>query len=98
MLLLAPPITPVVVKVVGAPTKEVGVVDILLSSLGIIGLILVGSLLLGLGLGALFIWFKHRVPDNPFNGEPEKISHLDLGPVTRTAGPSTDREAVTPSR
>ncbi len=86
------------VKVVGSPTREVGVVDILLSSLGITGLLLVGSLLLGLLLGALFIWFKHRVPGNPLNGEPEHASNLNLSAVSTVGRHAEDREPVPGSR
>jgi hypothetical protein len=74
---------PVIVKEVGAFTREVGVADVVLQSLGLTGLILIGSLLLGLLLGALFIWFKIRVPDNPLNGQAERISCLHLDSIGR---------------
>jgi hypothetical protein len=35
------PVTPVMVKIVGAPTQEVGVVDILVSGLGLTGVLLI---------------------------------------------------------
>jgi hypothetical protein len=54
------PITPIVVKVSGEYPKDIGVIDIIFGALGITGLILAGSLLLGLLLGALFIWFRNR--------------------------------------
>jgi hypothetical protein len=63
------PVTPVIVKIVGAPARELGVVDVLLQSLGLTALLLLGSLLLGLALGGLFIWYRRRNPDNPLNGE-----------------------------
>ncbi len=52
--------TPVIIKVVPPPTAEVTVVDIIASSLGLTGAILIGSLALGGLLGALFIWFSRR--------------------------------------
>jgi ABC-type Fe3+ transport system permease subunit len=64
-----PPLTPVIVKVVPAPTKEIEVIDLLLGSFGIVGLVLFGSALLGLALGWLFIRYRKRqdamAPDEP---------------------------------
>jgi hypothetical protein len=60
------PLTPIVVKVVGEPPKDIGVIDIIFGSLGITGLMLVGSFLLGLLLGVVFIWWRKRmVGDEP---------------------------------
>ncbi len=72
------PVTPVIVKVVGAPTKELGVVDVLLQSLGLTALLLLGSLLLGLALAGLFIWYRRHNPDNPLNGETSGRYRFDL--------------------
>jgi hypothetical protein len=72
------PVTPVIVKVVGAPAKELGVVDVILKSLGLTGLILLASLVLGVLLGGLFIWFRNRHPLNPFNGEATGRYRFDL--------------------
>ena len=54
------PVTPVIVKVVPAPTPELGVVDVLVQALGLTGLLLLGSFLLGAILGAIFIWYRRR--------------------------------------
>ncbi|HSK10576.1 MAG TPA: hypothetical protein VK911_13435 [Vicinamibacterales bacterium] len=43
-----------------APAREIGVVDILVGSLGITGLLLLGSLLLGFGLAAVLFWARQR--------------------------------------
>lgn len=60
------PVTPIVVKVVGEPPKDIGVIDIIFGSLGITGLMLIGSAVLGVALGVLFIWIRKRwTPDEP---------------------------------
>lgn len=60
MLAVLQPTTPIIVKVVGEPPKDIGVIDIIFGSLGITGLILVGSALLGLLLGVVFIYIRKR--------------------------------------
>lgn len=55
------PLTPIIVKVAGEPPKDIGVIDIIFGSLGITGLILVGSALLGLLLGIVIILVKKRL-------------------------------------
>lgn len=65
----AQPLTPVIVRMVDQPTKEISVADILMGSLGITGIFLIGAALLGLVLGGLFILFRRwqasRDADNP---------------------------------
>ena len=58
------PATPIIVKVVGEQPKDIGVIDIIFGSLGITGLMLVGSGVLGLLLGILFIWLRKRAGAN----------------------------------
>jgi hypothetical protein len=58
--LASQPMTPVIVKIVQEPAKEISVADILLGSVGITALFLIGAALLGFLLGGLFIWFRHR--------------------------------------
>ncbi len=79
MFLAALQVTPVIVRTVHAPTKEISMADLILSGLGVTGLILLGSLLIGLGVGAVFIWFKHRHPENPLNGQASHTHGLHLG-------------------
>lgn len=57
---LLQPLSPIIVQVEGEPPQDIGVIDIIFGSLGITGLILVGSLLLGLALGGLLIWIQKR--------------------------------------
>ena len=60
---LVPAIEPIIVKVVHTPaTPELGFGAILAQALGLTGLTLIASLLLGLLLGALFIWMRTRRP------------------------------------
>lgn len=49
------------VKVVGETPKDIGVIDIIFGSLGITGLMLIGSAVLGIGVGVLFIWIRRRL-------------------------------------
>jgi hypothetical protein len=49
------PITPVIIKVVPAPTPEVSVVSIMVDALGLTGLIAIASLVVGLVFGVLLI-------------------------------------------
>lgn len=59
MLALAvQPMTPVIVKIIEKPTKEISMADILMGSAGITILFLVGAALLGFGLGGLFILYR----------------------------------------
>lgn len=55
------PVTPIIVKITGEPPKDIGVIDIIFGSLGITGLILVGSALLGVLLGAVIILIRKRL-------------------------------------
>jgi hypothetical protein len=76
------PVTPVIVKVVGAPTKQLGVVDVLLESLGLTALLLIGSLLLGVVLAVAFIWYRRHNPDNALNGEAAGRYRFDLNSLS----------------
>ena len=49
------PLTPIIVKVVSDPTPQVSVVDVLVDALGLTGLILAGSFVLGGVVGVLLI-------------------------------------------
>ena len=58
MLQPVQPMTPIIVRVMEAPTKEISVADILMGSVGITGLFLIGAALLGFLLGGGFIAFR----------------------------------------
>jgi ABC-type dipeptide/oligopeptide/nickel transport system permease component len=49
------PVTPVIVKIVSAPTPQVSVVDIMVDALGLTGLIAIASLVVGGVLGVMLI-------------------------------------------
>jgi len=61
------PVTPVIVKVVSDPTPQVSVVDVLVDALGLTGVIVGGSFVLGGVVGLLLIaysrWRTERSPD-----------------------------------
>lgn len=75
-----PPSTPIVVRVVEEPLRGFGLGDVLLSAIGISGVIFLGALLLGLVLGGLFIWVQKLRS----RGRPDETSfeaqHLRLTP------------------
>jgi len=52
------PVTPVIVKVVSDPTPQVTVVDVLVDALGLTGVIVAGSFVLGGIVGLLLIAFS----------------------------------------
>lgn len=85
-MILGQPVTPVLIKEVGAPTPQVGVADVLINSFGIVGLMLLGALVGGLVVGALFVLLKHWKPENPLNGQDSR-SYFDFGPVSRDDRP-----------
>ncbi len=86
LLLSVPQVAPTIVRVVKEPaTKELSVVDLILSGLGLTGLILVAAVIIGGMLGALFIWFKTIRPMNPLNGQASQTHglHLDITSDTK---------------
>lgn len=61
-------VTPVVQIPAAPPSQDVGVADVLLGSIALIGAIIVAALLVGLVTGGLFIsyrkWRERRMPDS----------------------------------
>ena len=55
------PLTPIIVQVVDAPAKEIGVIDILMGSLGITGILLLGSALFGVLVAGVIFWIRRRL-------------------------------------
>ena len=54
----AQPYTPLIVRVIEQPAKEISVADILMGSVGITALFLLGAAVLGFLLGGGFILFR----------------------------------------
>jgi len=55
---LIQPVTPVIIKIVSEPTPQVTVVDVLVDALGLTGVIVAGSFLLGGVVGLLLILYS----------------------------------------
>jgi len=66
------------VRIVGAPTEEVNVVDILVGGLGLTGVLLLGAALLGLIVGGLLVAYKRWRPSNSLNGQTADSCSLNL--------------------
>jgi len=56
-VLLQQPVTPVV-QIADAPTKDVGVADVLIGSFGLVGVLSLLALLVGLAAGGAFIVYR----------------------------------------
>lgn len=79
---LDPSAPPIIVRVVQQePTTGFGLADVLIRALGLTGVLLVGSAVFGLLLGAVFIWF--RIIRAKAHGEdPGRTVELGLTPPT----------------
>jgi len=82
------PVTPLIVKIVDAPTQEIGVADVLVKSFGIVGLLLLGAVVCGAVLGGLLVLLKLWRPDNALNGQVAR-SYFDIDAI-RSGDSSTD--------
>jgi hypothetical protein len=77
------PVTPVIVKVVPEATPQVTVVDVIVDTLGLVGVIAAGSLVLGGVLGAALIGFKHWREKRAGGSLPSEHTALDLSSPSR---------------
>jgi len=77
------PLTPIIIKVVPAPTPEVGVGDILLGSLGLTGVIVVLSFMIGVVLGGLLIAYSRRRANRRRDNDDSDATRLDLSSPSR---------------
>lgn len=72
------PVTPIIVKVVSDPTPQVTVVDVLVDALGLTGVIVAGSFVLGGVVGILLIAYSRwKIARSGENGSTDHTS-LDL--------------------
>ena len=63
---------------VGPITRETGVADVLLGSIGIVAVAVIGSLILGAVLGAVLVFVKHRLGwGGPDRDSEDHISLVD---------------------
>jgi hypothetical protein len=69
-----------IVQVVEQPSREISVADILLGSVGIVGLALVAAAVVGVIAGGLLILFKRFRPGNHLNGQDADETVLRLNP------------------
>ena len=50
--------TPIIVRMIDKPAKEISIADVLMGSVGLTGIFLIGAALLGLALGGMFILYR----------------------------------------
>jgi ABC-type dipeptide/oligopeptide/nickel transport system permease component len=72
------PLTPVIVKVVSDPTPQVTVVDVLVDALGLTGLIVAGSFVLGGVVGVLLIAYSRWKAERSDRAGATDHTSLDL--------------------
>jgi hypothetical protein len=77
------PVTPVIIKVVSEPTPQVTVVDVLVDSLGLTGVIVLGSLLLGGLVGFLMIAYSRWKAARSDEAATTDHTSLDLSSPSR---------------
>jgi hypothetical protein len=77
------PITPTIVQIVPPLTQGVGVLDVLVGSLGLTGVIALGSVVLGAALGALLIGYKKWRENKSDAGGGSDQTRLDLSSPSR---------------
>ena len=83
------PVTPIIVKVVSDPTPQVTVVDVLVDALGLTGVILAGSFVLGGIVGILLIaWSRRKAARSAGDGISD---HTSLDPSSPAGHADPDR-------
>lgn len=76
--MLQQPVTPMVLRVVGKPTEETSVFDLLISVFAIVGGLILLALLAGLLFAGLLIALRRFFPTNPLNGTDSNQIRLGL--------------------
>lgn len=84
MLALFQAVTPVVELPQSAPAREVNPADVLLGSIGLVGVLVLLALLAGLTFGGLFILRRRAEARRADSGEPEAIQLKLSAPPTET--------------
>lgn len=72
------PVTPIIVKVVSDPTPQVTVVDVLVDALGLTGVIVAGSFVLGGVVGVLLIAYSRWRTARAGDADTSDHTSLDL--------------------
>lgn len=80
------PASPILIRVIGPPTDELTLGDVIYQALGLTGAIAVTAVILGIVLGGLFILYRRRNPHNQFNGEHSDELSLKLDTVPTRSG------------
>jgi len=83
---LQQPVTPVVVKIVDAPSRETSVADILVGAAGFVGFVLLAAAVVGLVAGALFFLVRRA---RGTGSTPVAGSGLNLSSLPERPPPST---------
>jgi len=79
----APTVQPIIVQAIdAAPARELGLGEIIVQAVGLTGLILLASVVLGLVLGALLFWARRRQARDRRDGEAGDQIRLRLEPPT----------------
>jgi len=77
------PVTPIIVKVIPDPTPQVTVVDVIVDALGLTGVIVAGSLVLGGIVGILLIAYSRRKLARSAGAASTEHTSLDLSSPAR---------------
>ena len=62
------PTTPIIIQLPDGPTPESGVADVFLQAVGVTGAFIVGTIVAGLAIGVLLIWFRKLRSVGPDEG------------------------------
>jgi len=81
------PLTPIVVQVAGETPTDIGVIDILYGAIGITGLMILGSAVLGVLLGLLFIVIRRQLDARKPPRSPSSVYGFTPGPSSTGTRP-----------
>jgi hypothetical protein len=76
------PRTPIVVEVIEQPTRETTVYDVLIGSIGLLGVIVLAAVVVGLVAGGVLIGIKKWRDRHDGDAEPGAV-RLGIDPATR---------------
>lgn len=80
----AQPLTPIIVRMIDRPTKEISIADILTGSVGITVIFLVGAALFGFALGGMFILFRRWQASRDIENPADEAFQLTQPPKSRS--------------